>query len=71
VILPHHIVLRTTTEHRIFRKLKERVVAYKTGGIKEATLFGSLRSYLGVLSHANAHRLSDELHNKFWFWLKE
>jgi RNA-directed DNA polymerase len=71
VILPHHIALRKKTERRMFRKLRENVAAYKSGGIKEETLFGSLRSYLGVLSHADAYRLEQDLKNRFWFWLKE
>ena len=71
VLLPHHIVLRTKTMQRIFRKLKERVSEYKAGAITESTLSASLQSYLGVLSHANAHHLKEELKNQFWFWLKE
>ncbi|MBU6214758.1 RNA-dependent DNA polymerase [Patescibacteria group bacterium] len=71
VILPHHIALRKKTEHRMFRKLRENVSAYKKGDIREETLSGSLRSYLGVLSHADAYELAEELRNRFWFWLKE
>ncbi|OGZ09848.1 MAG: hypothetical protein A3D65_00455 [Candidatus Lloydbacteria bacterium RIFCSPHIGHO2_02_FULL_50_13] len=71
VTLPHHIMLRTKTSERMWRKLKERVSQYRTGDITESTLSASLQSYLGVLSHANAYRLSEELKNQFWFWLKE
>jgi RNA-directed DNA polymerase len=71
IILLHHIVLRTKTEHRMFRRLKERVAAYRSDAISEATLYRSLRSYLGVLSHANAYRLGQDVQNNFWFWMKE
>lgn len=71
VILPYHIVLRTKTERRMFRRLKEQVSAYRSGAISEATLFGSLRSYIGVMSHADAYRMSQDVQNNFWFWMKE
>ena len=71
VILPNYIKLRTKTQRRILRKLRENVCRYKRGEISELTLHSSLQSYLGVLSHANAHKLSEEVQNKFWFWLKE
>lgn len=71
VILPHHITLRTKTEHRMFRRLAERVSAYRSDAINETALFGSLRSYLGVLSHADAYRLGQDVQNNFWFQMKE
>lgn len=66
VVRPHHIVMRTKTKRRIFRKLQERVAEYKDGILTEEQLFASLNSYLGVLSHANTHELKEELLNKFW-----
>ena len=71
VILPNSIKLRTNTKRRILRKLKENIHRHRNGEISELTLNSSLHSYLGVLSHANAYELSQELQNKFWFWLKE
>jgi hypothetical protein len=71
VVLPHHIVPRTKTKKRIIHKLKGRVAAYKEDVIDEAKLAASLQSYLGVFSHADAHQLSEDLKNQFWFWLKE
>ncbi|MBI5004170.1 RNA-directed DNA polymerase [Candidatus Kaiserbacteria bacterium] len=71
VILSHHMRLRTKTKKRMIRKLRERVVAYRSGHIKEEQLLGSLRSYLGVLSHADAYGLIEALKNDFWFWLHE
>ncbi len=71
VVLPGHTVVRTKTRKRMFRKLRGRVRQYKKGAIPEETLFGSLRSYMGVLSHADASQLEEELKNDFWFRLKE
>ena len=71
VILPHHRLLRTKTRQRIFRKLKKRVKEHREGVITEQILEQSLQSYLGVLSHANTYKLSNELKNQFWFWLNE
>jgi len=67
ITLPYHRVLRTKTKKRIFKKFKRRVFEYRTGIITEQTLNQSLQSYLGALSHANAHTLSDELKNQLWF----
>jgi len=71
VILPHYRLLRTKTKQRIIRKLKERVREYNNGLISKQTLEQSLQSYLGVLSHADSHRLGNDLKNQFWFWLNE
>ncbi|OGJ00283.1 hypothetical protein A3I90_01025 [Candidatus Nomurabacteria bacterium RIFCSPLOWO2_02_FULL_41_9] len=71
VILPEHIKLRTKTKRKIPKKIQEMVSRYKKGKISELTLYSSLQSYLGVLSHANAHKLGQEIQNKFWFWLNE
>lgn len=71
VVLPHHRVLRTKTRNRIFKKLRQRIGEYKAGVITKETLKQSLNSYLGVLSHANTYRLSQDLKNQFWFLLTE
>src|SRR3989344_4276150 len=71
VILPEHIKLRTKTKRKIPKKIQEMVSRYKKGKISELTLYSSLQSYLGVLSHANAHKLGQEIQNKFWFWLNK
>lgn len=66
VVRPHHITLRTKTRRRIFRKLEERIAEYKDGILSEKALFGSLNSYLGVLSHADAYELREKLLVMFW-----
>ncbi len=71
VVLPHHRTLRTRTKHRMFRKLKLRVKNYKTDAGSESSVESSLQSYLGVLSHANTHWLTEQLQNQYWFWMKE
>lgn len=65
VIFPHHTVLRTRTKERMFRKLRQKSREYHAGEIDREKLEQSLQSYLGVLSHANAYRLSQDLENQF------
>lgn len=55
IVLPHHRLPRTKTKKRIFKKLMTKV--------DSPTFDQSLQSYLGFLSHANAHKLSQELRN--------
>ena len=71
VDLPHHIALRTKTKKRMLWKLRNKMAEYKNNTINKATLLATFQSYLGVLSHADAHKLTQELQNKFWFWLNE
>ena len=66
VVLPHHIAMRTRTKKRMFRKMAERVAAYQSGTISKAAMEGALSSYLGVLSHADAHELTERFRNQFW-----
>lgn len=67
VIFPKYRLLRTKTRRRIFKKIRWRIREYNSGNISENTLNQSLQSYLGVLSHANSYKLSEELKNEFWF----
>ena len=71
ILRPRHRLVRAKTRQRIFRKLLARVKEYKSGVVNEKTLEQSLQSYLGVLVHANTHKLAGELKNKFWFWMTE
>lgn len=71
VIRPHCIVPRTKTKQRIWKKLKRRVRLYKRETLSEEKLDASLWSYLGVLSHGDAHELREKLKNGYWFWLGE
>jgi len=67
VIFPKHRTLRTKTKRRIFVKLREHVREYREGSVTELLVEQSLQSYLGVLLHANAYKLSQDLKNEFWF----
>jgi len=67
IALPHYRLLRTKTKNRIFRKLKNLVFDYEVGIISKQAVEQSLQSYLGVMSHADAYKLGEELKNQFCF----
>ncbi len=67
ITFPKHRILRTKTKRRMMRVIRDRMQAYRLGSISRAVLEHSLQSYLGVLSHADAHVLSEYLKNWFWF----
>ena len=69
VIFSKHRLLRTKTKRRIFAKLARRVAEHRAGRIPRSALEQSLQSYLGVLSHADSHKLKEELLNWYWFEL--
>lgn len=71
VTLPHYRLVRRQTMNRINRKLRARVAQRLRGDLTEESLEYSLQSFLGVLSHADAYRLSRDLKNNCWFWLNE
>lgn len=68
VLFPHHQIVRAKTRRRMFRKLKSKALLSRNGLITKENLNQSLQSYLGVLSHGNSYRLSNDLKNKCWFW---
>ena len=65
VSLPHYRLLRKKTEKRLIRKLHQRQREYEAGLISKESFQQSLKSYLGVLSHADTHHLSTDLKNNF------
>ncbi len=65
VTLPHYRVLRTSTKRRMKRKLAERLTQYFDGEIAQDSMSQTLQSYLGVLSHANGHKLENKIRNVF------
>lgn len=71
VLLFRHKVVRTKTKRRIFRKLMEQVERYNNGEIEIENAEQSIKSYLGVLSHANAYEVGQKLINKYWFSLEK
>ena len=66
VTFPYHRLMRKRTERRILRKLNEKEKMYKLGLISKKSFKQTLQSYLGVLSHANTHRLRESLQNRYW-----
>ncbi len=71
VVLPHHIVLRTKTKKRMLRNLWNGLQHITSGEIDKSQLSATLHAYLGILSHANANHLTNNLKHKFRFLLKE
>lgn len=67
VVFPHHTLVRSKTKKRILRKFGEKVERYNRRKIGKDKVLAALQSYLGVLSHANAHNFSLDLKNYFWF----
>lgn len=65
VTLPHHRALRTTTKRRMLRKMSQRHGAYFDGDITDDSLNQTVQSYLGMLTHADCHRLSEHIKNQF------
>lgn len=71
IVLPHHRLVRTKTKRRMLRKLHEKVASSSVGLLSKENAEQSLHSYLGVLSHADCYRLSQDLRNQHWFWLND
>ena len=71
IIFPHYCLVRRKTERRMPMGLTDKVREYNEGIISKETVVQSLNSYLGVLSHACGHRVSEELINQVWFWVDE
>jgi len=66
LIFPKHSLVRTRTKQRMKKRLLEASNAYVKGKISDSTMDRKLNSYLGVLSHANQHDLSQALRNAYW-----
>ena len=48
------------------KRLKEAYETYLQGKIDDVSLDQRLQSYLGILSHANQHLLSQAIKNAYW-----
>lgn len=66
VQFPHHRLMREKSEQRMMRKISHAAYFYRHGAIDDARMNATLQSYLGVLSHADAYRLSENLKNRYW-----
>ena len=56
VNFPHHRILRRTTKHRMFRRLRQHP--------QESTL----QTYLGLLSHGATHKVRQQVLNESYLW---
>ncbi len=65
VILPYHIVLRTKTKKRMFRKLFEKREALEGNRICLESYRQSVQPYLGMLKHCNGYGWGNILRNNF------
>ncbi len=63
IALPNYRAIRTKTKRRMFRKIGRRIAEYERGDIPREKLERVFQSYLGVLSHADAHRVQEEMVN--------
>ena len=70
-IFLHHRLVRTKTKQRMFRKLKLKTQEFRAGKVDVEKLGQSLQSYHGVLSHADAHHLQEQMDNQVWYWLHD
>jgi len=71
IIFPNHSLIRRRTKKRIIRKFEGKIKEYRRGEISKEKINATLSSYLGVLSHMNAYKLSMRLKNYFWLWVNE
>lgn len=71
VIFPNHTLVRKHTRKRIIRKFEETIKGYRRGETSKEKIEATLSSYLGILSHMNAYKLSMKLKNYFWLWVSE
>ena len=67
VIFPHHRLVRAKTRRRMFAQFKIKIAAFRAGAVSKDSLAASLRSYLGVFSHADAIQRAEEIKNLVWF----
>ena len=67
VLFPHFTLVRKRTRKRALRKINEKMLLYKREEISEDKVRATLMSYLGVLSHADTFRFSEELKNSYFF----
>ena len=66
VLFEKHLLLRTRSKQRMKRRLKQSYENYLIGKSEAAVMDQQLQSYLGMLSHANEHTLSQALKNAYW-----
>lgn len=63
VVFPTHIILRTATKKRMFRKIRIRKKELETGVIDKKAFNQSLQSYFGMLTHCRGRGIWKEITN--------
>jgi len=63
IVLPYYKVLRTSTKHRILKKLGNHGEDLQNGFISEDSFNQSLQSYLGILKHCAGYKVQKEIEN--------
>lgn len=67
VIFPSHIILRTKTKKRMFRKIRKRKIEVEKRIIKEQNFNQCLQSYFGILTHCRGNtirrKIEDNIEN--------
>ena len=66
VLFEQYILVRTKTKQRMKKRLKGTYEAYLKGKTDPVLMDQTLQSYLGILSHANQHTLSQAIKNAYW-----
>jgi len=66
MLFERHLLVRTKTKQRMKKRLKVARENYQKGKIDAQALDQKLQAYLGILSHANQHTLSQALKNAYW-----
>lgn len=61
VVLPHALVIRTSTKKRLLRKVGETRRALAEGETSQETFSSIITSYLGVLSHCRNRKIETKL----------
>lgn len=61
VVFPTHIILRTKTKKRMFRKIQARKKELKAGIIDKKSFSQSLQSYFGMLTHYRSNGIRNEV----------
>lgn len=66
VLFEKHMLVRTRSKQRMQKRLKAGYEKYLIGAVDAAPFDQMLQSYLGILSHANQHTLSQAIKNAYW-----
>ena len=70
VVFPNHIIVRKKTLKRVWVKLKGKCRDFRNGLISEESLKQTIKSYEGIMSHANTHHLWEQMKNQIWLWMR-